>query len=723
MHRTRFVSTKHVIIVAATATVAKEGLVGTNREEVQQLKKDAGLKPYQMRLKDLQESSGEYRAYCPWHETNGKHTPSLAVYKSKDDGLWMFKCMAGANCEKHNGDVIAFVQQIDGLTFPEAMRKIANDIGIAQPEPAEAEGKPSKELSPEQIEQVRQYLLDSGVSLKIAEVRKMEAVVHPKLGLAVAMPYDADTSVIKYRCVGKETSRDRKFAHAKGHRSENLLYNIVQTEKQIEDAFGGAEVYVVESERDCLMMNSLGFMAVSVSSATSCLDRQTGQLKIEDDQLKILARADTIFLALDQDSAGQKCADAFEVNGLLNSDSVKRIKWPYEGKRFEDPKDIGDLYKKNPGGFKATLETLTKDALRRPPKWRQQFTTVGEMQDGEIIQLIEGFLTEGNTGFGGLSGTGKTFLELSITKALTTGQPFLGHFKVPKIYPVLYLIPEVNDRQFKKRLKAFGIPDDDSLFLCRTLSKGTMLPLDHPAVVKAIRVLHNPVVILDTAIRFSKAKDENSATDNMWMAQAMSGLREAGAIAVNAIHHSPKNNARVREFAPSLENTFRGTGDIGALLDIAYNIRVDKDAPPGQQNLIITNVKPRDFDPPNPFKVGLRYLPADSKTGKMHSYIDETGDLMLLSEITTAVDGCVVQNPTDAEPGEAVAKTLAARKGGKGKAFVEQVTKDAYISKRALQGALKMRRENVDELAQSLGFEYVDEVWVDTLVDEPVGTK
>ena len=211
-----------------------------------------------------------------------------------------------------------------------------------------------------------------------------------------------------------------------------------------------------------------------------------------------------------------------------------------------------------------------------------------------------------------------------------------------------------------------------------------MLPLDHPAVVKAIRVLHNPVVILDTAIRFSKAKDENSATDNMWMAQAMSGLREAGAIAVNAIHHSPKNNARVREFAPSLENTFRGTGDIGALLDIAYNIRVDKDAPPGQQNLIITNVKPRDFDPPNPFKVGLRYLPADSKTGKMHSYIDETGDLMLLSEITTAVDGCVVQNPTDAEPGEAVAKTLAARKGGKGKAFVEQVTKDASTSPSAL---------------------------------------
>ena len=113
--------------------------MGTNREEVQKLKKDAGLKPYQLRLKDLQEVNGEYRAYCPWHEADGKHTPSLAIYKSKDDGLWNFKCMSGAECAKHSGDVIAFVMQTDGLTFPEAMRKIANDIGIAQPESAAAE--------------------------------------------------------------------------------------------------------------------------------------------------------------------------------------------------------------------------------------------------------------------------------------------------------------------------------------------------------------------------------------------------------------------------------------------------------------------------------------------------------------------------------------------------------------------------------------------------------
>ena len=85
------------------------------------------------------------------------------------------------------------------------------------------------------------------------------------------------------------------------------------------------------------MMNSLGFKAVSVSSATSCLDRHTGQLKIEDDHLKILARADNVFLALDQDSAGQKCADAFEVNELLNSDNVKRIEVAVRGQALRRP--------------------------------------------------------------------------------------------------------------------------------------------------------------------------------------------------------------------------------------------------------------------------------------------------------------------------------------------------------------------------------------------------
>lgn len=679
-----------------------------NRDELNQLKQQAGLKPYQARLKDLKPNGSEYRASCPWHESSGDHNPSLSVFKG-NDGEWCFKCMS--KCSDKKGDVISFVRFTDKLTFAEACRKISNDVGIAEPVAPTTLGQPTAE----QCETVRQYLADHGVSFEIAKARKMDAVIHPKLGLAVAMPYDSDSQVIKYRVVGKPKDKNSKFSHASGHPSEDLLYNIKQTEKELSKSFC-SEVYVVESERDCLMMNSLGFMAVSVSSATTCVD-QGGKLKIDESQLEILARADEIFLALDQDPAGQKCADAFETDPAFNGVQVKRIEWKYGGKRSKDPKDIGDLYKQDPAGFCNKVETLAQEARCRPPKWRQAFKTPAEMDTRPIIQLIEGFMTEGNIGIGGLSGSGKTFVAMSITKALTTGQPFVGHFKVPEKVPVLYLIPEVGERQFYKRVEAFGIPlNDDSIFMARTLSQGETLPLDNPWVLDAIRNFHNPVVVLDTAIRFSKSKDENSARDNLWMEQAMRGLREAGAIAVIALHHSLKKNAKDKDFSPTLENTFRGTGDIGALLDIGYSVRRDKKVKDCDgQHIIVQCVKPRDFDPPNPFTLGLRYLPANSTTGKLHSYINETGDLKLISSITSDNDNCG-ESYNDIY-GDKESQMMAARNSDKGKIFVQQVTANPQISKNTLREVLKVRKDNIGDFASSLGFTQTDGMWVDTLLE------
>ena len=68
--------------------------------------------------------------------------------------------------------------------------------------------------------------------------------MHPKLGLAIAMPYDADTSVINNTALAKSTRK--RSSRPKGHHSDHLLYNIVQTEKQIDNGFDG-DVYVVES--------------------------------------------------------------------------------------------------------------------------------------------------------------------------------------------------------------------------------------------------------------------------------------------------------------------------------------------------------------------------------------------------------------------------------------------------------------------------------------------
>jgi hypothetical protein len=662
------------------------------KDEIREVKKIAGIAPFESRLKDLQDLGKEYRAYCPWHEKPGTSSPSLAVYPG-DDGTWQFKCMS-RDCG--HGDVIAFVMKMDNLTFTDALRKLSNDSGMATPEKPTNLGTPTAE----QLEQTRAYLADYGVSMEVAKAHGMDAVLHPKLGLAVSMPYDSDSSVIKYRCVGKPKDKNSKFAHASGHPSETLLYNITQTEKGIDNAWAGADVYVVESERDCLMMVSQGLLAVSVSSASTCVDSD-GQLKIEDDQLKILARADNIYLTLDQDPAGQKCADAFEVNTNFNSVQVKRILWPYGGKRSEDPKDIGDLYRADPAAFMAKLEALATEARNRPPKWRQQFRTLAELDDQDVIQLIEGFLTEGNIGIGGLSGAGKTFMALSITKALTTGQPFVGRFPVREKVPVLYLSPEVGDRQFLKRAKAFGIPwDDDSIFMVRTLSQGPTLPLDHPDVLTAVRNLHKPVVILDTLRRFSKSADENNAAANQWMEAATRQLREAGCIAVIALHHSPKTT---EDYAPTLENTFSGTTDIGALLDIAYSIRTNrelKESGEGEQ-ITVRCVKARDLeDSPRPFNLGLKYK-AEGET-ELRSFINERGDMVVM-EATEHI----AAHKNDARSRE----RNAANKRDEAK-FLALVEAEPTISKRTLQGEMKVGRKRVTQVAERLGYEQIHDVWM-----------
>lgn len=606
------------------------------REQLDEIKKQAGLKPYERRLKGLKQLGAEYRDYCPWHEKDGHHNPSLAVYKDKNvGGAWSFACMT--KCLKKKGDVFAFIQFHDHVTFSEAVRLAVEDGGVAE---ADAGTRGIQKPITEQGEHARQYLIDSGIPIEWGTKYcqgMVEAVVHPKLGLALGFRYDCNHEVIKYRAVVPK-SRGLKFSHASGHPSDTLLYNIRHVEKEIaDDSWMGAEVYVVESERDCLTMEAHGFHAVSVSSATTCID-SAGNLKIEDEQLGILARAENIFIATDQDSAGEKCADAFERCDVFNKLQIKRISWPYGGKRSGDPKDVGDLYQKDPGSFYLRMVELTSEARNRPPRWRQQFKRIAELEDAEMVQLIEGFMSEGNIGLGGLSGHGKTFLALSLVKALTTGRPFVGRFNVPAIRPVLYLCPEVGERQLRKRIKHFGVPDDEDLFLCRTLSQGPTLPLDHAHVLEAVRAMGDPVVFLDTAVRFSRGKDENSAAENQWMDLAVRGLREVGAIAVVLLHHSPKaasksspkGKKRKDEFVPSLENTFRGTGDIGALLDIGYNVRLIDEAP-GLQ-IRVTCVKPRDFDPPPPFNLGLKMAARDPETGHLRSFIEELGDLAWMAD-------------------------------------------------------------------------------------------
>src|SRR6267378_3050350 len=93
-----------------------------------------------------------------------------------------------------------------------------------------------------------------------------------------------------------------------------------------------------------------------------------------------------------------------------------------------------------------TLEQVKETWTQQP--WWTVYRGVDELEgNGTVKMYIENFLPEGATIICGLPKEGKSFLALSIAKALTSGNPLFGRpkFSVPEITPVLYLAAESGD--------------------------------------------------------------------------------------------------------------------------------------------------------------------------------------------------------------------------------------------------------------------------------------
>lgn len=231
--------------------------------------------------------------------------------------------------------------------------------------------------------------------------------------------------------------------------------------------------------------------------------------------------------------------------------------------------------------------------------WRALFVDGSQMSSVPYKFLIPGVLTEDSSMFiAALPGHGKTLIALSMARAFVYGTKLFGHFDVLEQLPVLYLIPESGEKSFKQRLVAFELDDpkkfiDKDQFLCRTMTQGRMIELTDPALLAAVK---GRVIFLDTAIRFGNSSDENDAAQNKYLSEAIFGLLYHGARAVIGIHHSPKSAEKA--VVMNLENMVRGSGDLGAMLDVAWGIRqLNRNT----TTLHVECLKPRDFLPAPPF--------------------------------------------------------------------------------------------------------------------------
>jgi transposase-like protein len=301
--------------------------------------------------------------------------------------------------------------------------------------------------------------------------------------------------------------------------------------------------------------------------------------------------------------------------------------------------------------------------------WRELFHTPYQLLNAPPVEFaIHGWLQEGGiTMYGGLPGHGKTLLGMSTVKALLTGAPLFGYeyFQVRKAKRVLYLSPEVGISGLVHRLRLFGLMPfvESGSLLVRSLGSPDV-PLTDDGILNAAE---GADVFLDTAVRFMEG-DENSSSEQKVFTGNLFALLNAGARDVIGLHHSAKGASGVSDM--TLENTLRGSGEIGAMLSTAWGLRqVD-----GAKNQIyVANLKARDFDTVGPFVLEGR------------PWIDQTGDLKMVHLPGQAGRMSDHAGRSSVSP-DALNEIARLRKGGKS---VREIAEETGLSKSVVGRQLK----------------------------------
>jgi hypothetical protein len=252
------------------------------------------------------------------------------------------------------------------------------------------------------------------------------------------------------------------------------------------------------------------------------------------------------------------------------------------------------------GQRKAALKALGVDfADVSVERWRRQFRSKAQLLQDPPIFVVDQFIPEGITGFGGIPSHMKSWLLLSIAKAIRNAPCKLwDRLLVQKRYEVLYITPEVGDRSVNDRLNRLGLSDDDG-FMFRTMSMGRQLALDSRNLLEAAP---GRVIFLDTLVRFLDGRNENDSSEVAALFRLINDLLSAGAVAVIVAHHSRKPG-EMFPFSMTQECVFRGSGDIAANLSAGHGV-YQLDCKTRDKSLVhVQCVKPRDFEPIGPFQL------------------------------------------------------------------------------------------------------------------------
>lgn len=357
-------------------------------------------------------------------------------------------------------------------------------------------------------------------------------------------------------------------------------------------------VVIVEGEKDVQAAEKFGLTA-------TCNAGGAGKWK---DEYSEFLCGKHVTIIPDNDEPGRKHADQVAKSVLGKAASVAICYLP------EGIKDLSE--------WPLSRESLV-DLIKKSPPWTSDsadaslFQNMRDYEEAAPLKFaIESFLQENAVNaIAGLPGHGKTWLALSVTRALLFGPGKLWDLfnVIERAERVIYLIPESTIGPFKFRLEKLGLYDEirNGRLLTRTLSKGPTPSLQDARLLRAAKNAH---VVCDTGIRFMlNIENENSASEAAkGLSEDFFALLRAEAKSVLALFHSPKSFNG--QDSMTLESMIRGSGEFGAMVASAWGIKqIDRVS----NTVHMENLKARDFEPSGPFEI----------IGRPH--IDQAGDFAL----------------------------------------------------------------------------------------------
>lgn len=321
----------------------------------------------------LKKAGRIYKALCPFHS---EKTPSFTV--SPDRGI--FKCFG---CGK-GGDIFDFVMEIEGLTFPEALKLLADKAGVVMPDwkPDATQGGTGKArlfevntfvanlwhkvlVSHEKAEAARGYLKKRGLSNESIDTftigyapygtgtasglaqrnfsrSELQAAGDPtKFQDRITFPIaDLTGKIVGFTGRLLETTEDPKGGASRGPKYWNTPETSIFVKSKTVYALHLAKqaiqkegvAILAEGQMDVVSLHQAGYHNAVASSGTA----------LTAEQLKLIGRfAPVIAFAYDSDSAGIEATKRGIELALENELTPYVVSIPHG-------KDPADLLQKNP---------------------------------------------------------------------------------------------------------------------------------------------------------------------------------------------------------------------------------------------------------------------------------------------------------------------------------------------------------------------------------------